>query len=251
VRRLIPVLIGLALTFSGCTAPGTPLTLDNTSWVVTRINDQATVADHQPTMDFSAGQVTGSAGCNRYTGAYTQTDNGISLSQVIITQLACDNSALTEQEADFTASLSTITKLSGSATDPEFRDAAGKVVLNLTQPPPDAATTLTTTTWSLSAITSPNATTAAITDSAVTLQIGTSNFTGSACNNFSGNVAIDGSTITFTAGRVTSSGCSSEELANQVVTVMGVLAKVQTWSISDSKLTLLAADGTGLEFIAS
>ncbi len=250
MRRLIPILIGLALAISGCANPSTtPATLENTTWIVTAIDGQATSSDHQPTMAFGAGQVTGSASCNRYTGAYTQTSTGISFSQVIITQVACDDSALVAQEARFTAALGKVTKLAGSATDPELCDASGKVVLKLTQPTPvETAKALTGTDWSLSAITSADATTAVITGSSVTLQIGETNFTATSCDSFTGDVAINGSNIKFTAANTTSTGCDSADLTNQMTTVANLLSKVESWSISDSTLTLSTADGAGLEF---
>lgn len=91
---------------SGSSAPS----LSGTSWTIVSINRFPTVANAQPTTDFSAdGKVSGNAGCNTFSGTYTVTGDNISVSPLVSTRMACASADITTQEAAYLEALSRAT----------------------------------------------------------------------------------------------------------------------------------------------
>jgi len=85
-------------------APST--TLSGTSWVVTSIAKVSTIVT-RPTMVFGAdGSITGTTGCNRYSGTYETDGAKLTIGSVSSTAMACADPDASAQEADFTAALS-------------------------------------------------------------------------------------------------------------------------------------------------
>jgi heat shock protein HslJ len=111
--------------------------LPGTSWNVVNINNgrQAVVglaADSTLTMAFdTAGGVSGSTGCNRYTAAYRAEGDTLHLSSVAATRLACADEALAEQERAFLSALESVATLSfeGDRLDLRGPDGALAVIL--------------------------------------------------------------------------------------------------------------------------
>lgn len=65
--------------------------LASTSWTVISIDGQPTAPDARPTMTFDAGgTVSGSGGCNQYTGKYRTEGDRIAFGQVSSTLMGCD-----------------------------------------------------------------------------------------------------------------------------------------------------------------
>jgi heat shock protein HslJ len=83
--------------------------------VVQTIDGQPLVADSRPTLIFADGRVAGSASCNRYTGGFTLTGEGLTLGQVATTMMACAPK-LMAQEKLF---LDLLAAVQGFALDPD------------------------------------------------------------------------------------------------------------------------------------
>jgi len=65
--------------------------LGNTSWTVTSIGGQATLPEARPTMTFAAGgTVSGSGGCNQYSGSFRTDGDRIAFGQVSSTLMGCE-----------------------------------------------------------------------------------------------------------------------------------------------------------------
>ncbi len=89
------------------------------SWDVTGYNNgkQAVVspvADSKLTAIFTADQVSGSAGCNEYSGGYTLDGTTLKIGPLASTMRACSDEAVNEQEQQFLAALQNSTTFSQS-----------------------------------------------------------------------------------------------------------------------------------------
>lgn len=75
------------------------------AWLVEDINGQGVMDILQTTLAFDdAGQVSGNAGCNRYSGTYTLNDGTLQLGPLALTRKACPP-AITNQEQKFLATV--------------------------------------------------------------------------------------------------------------------------------------------------
>ena len=81
------------------------------------------------------GQVSGNAGCNTYTGAYTLDGTSLTVGQLATTMMACEQ-AIMDQETKFLAALQTPTTVETSGATVTLRDASGatQVVLSRSEP---------------------------------------------------------------------------------------------------------------------
>jgi PKD repeat protein/uncharacterized protein YraI len=113
-----------ALTVQVSAPPPTPLPLEGTLWTL-----QNTLEGSAITATFQQGVVTGSGGCNSYTGAYSTSGNTISIGPLALTGVVCDP-AVTEQENLYLARLQVVDeyeiegsqlRLSGQIGDENFR----------------------------------------------------------------------------------------------------------------------------------
>jgi heat shock protein HslJ len=82
--------------------------LVNTSWTVTTIDGEATVADAAPTMDFAPEGLSGTTGCNSYNATFVTDGDAITITPGAMTQMACAGPA-GEQEPVFIEALSSAT----------------------------------------------------------------------------------------------------------------------------------------------
>lgn len=258
MKSMLVVTVGLVALLAACgsTTPAGPAStpsasapvaapaLDGTSWNVAQLNGSAPLSGHEPTMEFAKGSVAGLASCNRYTATYTQTDSAVTITPGILTQMACADDVMTQEQA-FTKALTQVAGARTAGEGVELVDASGKAVLTLAKV---ADLPLEGTDWTLSGIVSSSAISSPVADSTVTLKIADGKLSGTACNTFRGDVtASDGS---FKAGPLMSTkmACKSDELTTQETTVLKALQAATTYSIKGSDLTISAADGTGLVF---
>lgn len=253
MRKFWVASLGLVALLTACSSatPAGPAatpapTLSGTSWTVTAINGTAPIPGNQPTMEFSDTTVTGSASCNRYNAAYTQDVGKVTITPGIMTQMACAEDVMTQEQA-FTDALSRISGVRTSGEGAELVDADGTVVLALAkivdQP-------LEGTTWTLTGIISAEAVASPVAESSVTLTISDGQLSGKACNSFHGTVTAAGGS--FTAGPLVSTrmACSSAELTKQETTVLTTLEAASGYTIKGNELTITADDGSGLIFTA-
>ncbi len=110
------------------------------SWVVTSYADSpgslVAVDDGSVTMAFDATTVSGTAGCNGFSGTWTQTGGTLVIGPLISTKMACEPTALMTREnlvmADLAASTTVRSEADGGLT---LLDATGAVRLTLVPPP--------------------------------------------------------------------------------------------------------------------
>jgi heat shock protein HslJ len=78
--------------------------LDRSSWRITHINGRPALADVEADLAFAEGRVSGTAGCNRLSGSFTQQRASLSFGELAMTRMACMGPR-GEQEAAVTAIL--------------------------------------------------------------------------------------------------------------------------------------------------
>ncbi|MFA5266691.1 MAG: META domain-containing protein [Methanoregula sp.] len=109
--------------------------LTNTNWTLRALMDTngilvPVISGSEVTAQFnrSQGRMDGHSGCNWYSALYTTKDYAVTLKREVITDMACWDPAVTEQESVFLADLSRPATYSLSDSTLKFYDAAGKTV---------------------------------------------------------------------------------------------------------------------------
>lgn len=88
----------------------------------------AALADVSVTVKFDAGNtVGGSGGCNSYGGNYQLNGQSLSVSQVVSTMMACENTDVMQQESRYLAALGSATGLHVAGTELTIDYAGGKL----------------------------------------------------------------------------------------------------------------------------
>ena len=135
---LLTVLVTLAallLVGAGPAAAGPDAALTGTYWRAVTIDGSPAAQlpkKREAHMMFSAEgkRVSGSTGCNRFTGTFTQTGDNLSFSPLAVTKMACPP-PLNTQEQDFLGALQATSAMHLAGNTLELKDASGKVRLRL------------------------------------------------------------------------------------------------------------------------
>lgn len=235
-----------AIVLAGCATPGpsaatpppTGASLPGTSWEVVAIGGTDTLAAPRPTMAFGAdGQITGTGGCNGYSGPYMLDGAAIAIGDLASTLILCEGDVGT-QEAAFMAALrgaqtwrimaggdlelggfSSILAspaVAGPSESPAGEGLEGRWALSEMGGTADFARLLPTIEFAA--------------DGSV------SGF--AACNTFHGNYTIDGQTLTL--GPLSSTKVACERPASAVeAAYLEALAGVTGWAVEpDGRLLL-------------
>lgn len=71
--------------------------LSGTSWVITHVGNLELVESPPATIRFTAGQLSGATGCNRFTGSYALNTTVLTLGQLATTRMACAEPMMTQE----------------------------------------------------------------------------------------------------------------------------------------------------------
>jgi heat shock protein HslJ len=136
MKKILYSIVGLtvlmAILLTACSPAGG---LDATSWKLESFVDNAgDMVDALPesvvTLDFQASQVSGSAGCNNYSGPYQTTGSKIEFGPLATTRKMCNEPrGIMEQEAAYLAALETAAEYDLSGNRLEIKDDRGDVSL--------------------------------------------------------------------------------------------------------------------------
>jgi heat shock protein HslJ len=132
---LLGTLAVLLMVGAGPAAAGPEAALTGTYWRALAIDGSPAAPlpkKREAHMMFSAvgRRVSGSTGCNRFTGTFTQNGDSLSFSPLAITKMACPP-PLDAQEQAFLAALQASTAMHLAGNTLELKDAAGKVRMRL------------------------------------------------------------------------------------------------------------------------
>jgi heat shock protein HslJ len=214
--------------------------LANTSWTVLSIAGAATLGEARPTMTFAPdGTVSGSGGCNQYSGQYRTDGSAISVGEVSATLMGCDGERGL-QEGAFLSALQGATSWRQAGDGNLHLSGAGDILaepgLAEERPGNAPAAGLGGSAWQL--VEMGGATDFAhFTPSIAFVEDGTvALFAG--CNKFSGAYALTGADLRLGPLAGTKMACERPASAIEGA-YLAALAGVTSWSIgADGRLTL-------------
>ncbi len=133
MTRALLILVAALVTASAAgagSAPSSPLT--GKVWVATTVLGKAPLTGTQLTAEFTAaGNLTGSAGCNRFGGTFTTFGKSLRVSALSTTQMACPPKIMA-QETAYLKALAGSRSYAVSGARLTLRNAAGRAVLTYT-----------------------------------------------------------------------------------------------------------------------
>lgn len=228
-----------------------PQGLAGTSWDVTNYNNgrQAVVglvSGTAITLDFgNDARVSGSAGCNNYTGGYESTDTTLKVSALASTQKACPSpEGIMEQEQQYLAALQNSATYEISGATLTIRDGSGATQVIAAKRAP---TTLVGTEWNVTMVNNgKQAVVGLINGTAITMNFGADGtVSGSAgCNNYNGGYESTDKTLKVGPLASTRMFCESPAgVMEQEQQFMTALQNAATFEISGDTLTIRDAEG--------
>lgn len=180
--------------------------LAGTSWALASSVDGATV----PTLDFAAsGSLSGSTGCNRILGTYTEQGSSLTVSLGPMTQMACASAAATQQEQRIVSALPQVRSSTRSGDTLSLQDSTGKELLSYTA----VSGELAGTSWKVTGVN--NGKEAVVSSSLtekLTLEFGSDGTVSGngGCNTFRGSYTQDGDEVTISSLASTMRGCEQD-----------------------------------------
>ena len=229
-----PALIAAALLLAGCGSGGGGATdtaaLTGVAWMLDGV-EQAT-----PSIRFEARQVSGSAGCNRFSGTYRADGDRMSFGPLATTQMACPPPA-DDVERAFLQALDGVT---------HWRVDAGRLVLSGTKTLRFSAASVTGS-WTVTSFHQGDAIKSTILDTHLTATFGAdSRLTGSAgCNDYQAPYTTDGSAIQIAKPSAGTRECAEPKgVMQQERDYLAALPEARRYELAGAQLTLLSATGT-------
>jgi heat shock protein HslJ len=257
VRTMVAMVVALTLPLAACASSTdsgsggtTPRSLAGTAWDLALYapagaSELAPVPEGvTPTAEFTEDQVSGSGGCNRFSGGYTTDGDSITIGPLASTLMACVGEA-DAVEADYLARLgqaATYAITDGTLT---LSDGAGQVVLSYTESVP---VTLAGTTWSATGINNgKEAVTSLVADTTVTAEFSEDGtLSGNAgCNTYNGTYEVSGTSLTIGPLATTKKACKPD-VNEQEANYLAALSRVTTYTIRGDQLEL-RDDGGALQ----
>ena len=130
-RRLMNAVmaLGVLLVACGCN-PADGSSLEGTQWALVSLGGEVLLPGTEPSVEFSADQISGSAGCNTYFGAYEVSDSELGISDLAVTEMWCmEPEGVMDQEVAFLNALNTVASYEMDADRLELYDEAGTQIL--------------------------------------------------------------------------------------------------------------------------
>lgn len=117
MKKYLPLLATLfilsTILLSACGTTDTPAKLAGTSWKLVSyglVEGQISAVEGIDTqLDFgSDGSVSGSMGCNRFSGSYSQKGDSLTFSPIAVTEMACPEPQMTQESSAFQVMVETV-----------------------------------------------------------------------------------------------------------------------------------------------
>jgi heat shock protein HslJ len=185
-------------------------------------------------------QVSGSGGCNRFTGGFTIEADRLHFGQLAGTMMACLKGM--EQEQRFLKTLSRVERYRIHGEQLELLAADGTVLATFTA----QSNSLAETSWHVTGINNGReAVVSLVAGSSVTMNFATGGkVAGSAgCNNYTSTYAQDDRKLTFTPAAATRRMCVAPGVMEQEHAFLKALESVATAQLEGNRLELRTADG--------
>lgn len=237
---------GCSLLSSG--SGGTGGTLEGKTWVLETFEQDGTrktvPADVAVDAEFDAttSTVSGSAGCNRYTGPYTASGSDLTFGNLATTMMLCIGDA-GDVETAYLANLAAVKTYTASEDALTMHDADGTAILSYAAA---AAGTLEGVTWHAVGINNGNNGVESVVEgtdpTAVYDPAGTISGNGG-CNQFNGPAVVDGSSVKIGPLASTKMACADEAASRQETNYLAALEAATTVDLRSGRLEL--RDDTG------
>lgn len=233
-----------------------PDALAGTSWVAQRIADDSgrrgALTGSEPTIDFAADgrTVSGSTGCNVYSGDVTIGQGTISVAEVSVTERACIAQEIMEQEALFLEILVSVDGFTLTDGILELKSADGSV--SFVEPAPVVDAALDGTAWALDTLIDGELAMSVLTTTTPSLAVdtGEGSLRGTTgCNGFSGAVVVEGRAFTVAEMTWTEIGCEPD-IMRQETLILDVLQNAESYEIDGDHLTIFSTEGRSLVYRA-
>ena len=232
------------LTACATQAPAAQLPpLDGTEWVLAGLPGRTLVGDSSVTLQFAGDRVTGSDGCNRYSGGYSVKGAVLTVGpQLAATQMACPPEVMAQAQA-FVSALTAARSYRVKDGRLELLSADGATRATLTAQP----RALAGTAWHVTGINNGRGGVASVVkDSSVTMAFGPDGVaSGSAgCNQYTTRFQTAGPQLTFAQPAVTRKMCARPDgVMEQEQQFLSALATVTSARREGDRLELRTASG--------
>jgi heat shock protein HslJ len=247
--RIRPALGVLALVgpVAGCgtmASAAESTSLDGTAWLLTGLPGHTLVPDSSVTLQFSEGRLSGSDGCNRYSGSYSVRNSVLTVGpNLASTQMACEP-GIDAQARAYVAALTGAKSFRIDGERLELLAADGKASATFAS----QSRSLAGTSWSATGINNGRqAVSSLLNGSSVTMDFGNDGVvSGSAgCNRYTAPYSSDGSALTIGQAAATQMMCASPEgVMEQEQQFLRALATVATARFEGDRLELRTAKGS-------
>jgi heat shock protein HslJ len=253
-RLIVTVLMAVSLPLAACAASDSGTggssapSLADTTWNLAQyapVGETTLVAVPDQvlaTAAFTADQISGSGGCNTFTGGYTTDGATIEIGPLATTLKAC-LPLVSDFEAAYLARLDEATSYAISAETLTMSNEAGEMLLSFSQAVP---VSLTGSTWLATGINNgTGGVQSLVIDSKVTaIFADDGTISGEAgCNTYSGTYEVDGDAMTIGPLASTMMACADEEVTQQETAYLAALSNVSTYSITGNSLELRDESG--------
>ena len=217
--------------------------LENTAWVLSTLSGQSLAAESPATLRFESGRVSGTDGCNRYSGAYSAEGAELKVSpQLASTRMACPP-AVDAQAKAFIAALTGAGKYRIANEQLELQAPDGAVLATLAR----QSEMLAGTSWRITGINNGRqAVVSVLAGTAPTLAFAADGrASGSAgCNSFNSRYTVDGAHLKFAPPASTRKMCAEPPgVMEQEQQFLAALETVATARIEGDRLELRRGDG--------
>lgn len=212
-------------------------------WALTALNGQPIVTGTGISAQFTAnGKVSGSAGCNQYTGMYTVSGSNITFDpSIAITMMACPQPIM-DQESAYLKMLGEAKTYSVKGDELTLTGADNTTLATYKAETQDLAGT----NWeAIGYNNGKQAVVSVMLETTITASFGTDgNLTGNAgCNNYSGTYTVNGNQITIGPLASTRKMCSDPAgIMEQEAQYLAALGTAATYQIEGTKLELRTKD---------
>jgi heat shock protein HslJ len=207
---------------------------------------------------FTTEGVSGSAGCNSYSGTFQFDNTNITFSPLITTKIACTDNNVMTQETTYLTALQAATSYQITNGQLQITYPDGLLTFNVNTTTPTPAVSLTSTPivntdptlgglagvhWTLVSYGATAAPVVALPDSPVTADFTVQGVSGSAgCNQYSGNFVFNNGTLTFSPLVTTQMACADNLMAQESA-YLKALQSATAYQIAGGQLTIAYPDG--------
>jgi heat shock protein HslJ len=251
LRELFSVgFISLLLFLAACTpvqpASSVVSTLDGTSWNLAGFGSPKEltplVKDTEITLDFTLEMVSGSDGCNQYSGNYFRDGENLEIGKegIMTTRRGCMEDVM-QQENLYLEMLKNVQRYSFENDYLILHTSDGALTFEKATP-----LSLEGTVWSLNGIMEGEAIVGSSIDHTITIQFENDQITGSGgCNNYFSSYKRDGEILSL--GEIGSTLMACDEAVNQrESTFLAALSRVSGYQIDRETLTLFDESGNAV-----